>query len=65
MRESKEKSTSQHGYPASPCDTTCTLDDRKVCQGCKRTIDEIVNWTKMTAEEQWAVVDALPGREPG
>lgn len=52
------------GFPASPCNDVCTLNDRKVCIGCKRTMAEIVAWSTMTAEEQWSVVRSLPGRLP-
>jgi len=50
------------GYPASPCNDVCTLDDDNVCVGCKRTLDEIVAWSTMTAEEQWAVVNSVSRR---
>jgi len=35
-----------------------------VCQGCQRTIDEIAGWGRMSAAEQWAVMDRL-GRAAG
>ena len=45
--------------PASPCRRQCGLNERQVCQGCGRTIDEIVQWSKMTvAEKQRCVEDA-------
>ncbi|MGH8193015.1 MAG: DUF1289 domain-containing protein [Woeseiaceae bacterium] len=50
------------GFPASPCINVCTLDGRNVCVGCKRTIQEIIDWSTMTAEQQWKVVNALPDR---
>ena len=52
------------GFPASPCNDVCTLNDVKVCIGCKRTMDEIVAWSTMTAEEQWILVRSLPDRKP-
>jgi predicted Fe-S protein YdhL (DUF1289 family) len=42
----------------------CTLNDHKVCIGCKRTLDEIVAWSSMTAKQQWLVVRSLPNRLP-
>ena len=51
------------GFPASPCNEVCTLNDHKVCIGCKRTMDEIVAWSTMTAEEQWTLVRSLPDRQ--
>jgi predicted Fe-S protein YdhL (DUF1289 family) len=48
--------------PASPCVNICTLDERDVCTGCLRTLDEIGAWGMLSAEEQWRIVAALPGR---
>ena len=47
----------------SPCNRICTLNDNNVCQGCKRTLDEIGRWTLMTAAERQAVLLQLPLRE--
>jgi len=51
--------------PVSPCINVCVLDVGNVCQGCGRTIDEIAGWGRMSAAEQWAVVERLgrAGRE--
>jgi predicted Fe-S protein YdhL (DUF1289 family) len=32
------------GSIASPCIRICCLDDKDVCLGCFRTLDEIRNW---------------------
>jgi predicted Fe-S protein YdhL (DUF1289 family) len=45
--------------PASPCVNVCVLDAARTCVGCRRTIDEIANWGRMSAAEQWRVVDRL------
>jgi hypothetical protein len=37
----------------------CVLDAARTCVGCRRTIDEIANWGRMTAADQWRVVDRL------
>jgi len=37
----------------------CVLDAARTCVGCRRTIDEIANWARMSAAEQWHVVDRL------
>ncbi len=50
--------------PPSPCVNICTLDEQQICLGCRRTLDEIVRWSGMSAEEQWRVVASLPQR-PG
>jgi len=49
--------------PPSPCIDICKLNVNGVCIGCKRTIAEIAQWSAMTAEEQWRVVNALPERQ--
>ena len=50
--------------PVSPCINVCVLDERDVCRGCLRTIDEIAGWGRMSAAEQWAVVDRLSRLKP-
>jgi len=54
--------TPRPGYPASPCVRQCALDERKVCLGCRRTLEEIIAWSSMTAAEQWLVVNRLATR---
>ena len=47
----------------SPCIKICTLDARSgLCLGCGRTIDEIAQWTTMSAEERRRVMAELPVR---
>lgn len=62
MADVPAKTEPGEGFPASPCVHICKLDDNGVCTGCRRSIDEIAGWSEMTAEEQWRVVDDLPGR---
>ncbi|TDJ33832.1 MAG: DUF1289 domain-containing protein [Gammaproteobacteria bacterium] len=38
------------------------MNDDKICIGCGRTMDEIVAWSAMTAQQQWALVQSLPAR---
>ena len=45
--------------PTSPCMNVCVLDAGKVCIGCRRTLDEIARWGRMSAREQWQVVARL------
>lgn len=41
----------------SPCIKTCKIDgERMLCIGCWRTLDEIVQWLDMNAEERLAVI---------
>jgi predicted Fe-S protein YdhL (DUF1289 family) len=47
----------------SPCVKTCKIDgDRMLCIGCWRSLDEIVQWLDMTAEQRLAVVARAQGR---
>ena len=45
--------------PPSPCVSICTLDDNKVCLGCRRTLEEIRRWTRLPPEQQWRIVKEL------
>lgn len=42
--------------PASPCMNVCVLDAERTCTGCRRTLDEIARWGRMSAAEQWQVI---------
>jgi predicted Fe-S protein YdhL (DUF1289 family) len=55
----QERTVRPAAGPVSPCINVCVLDDRNVCQGCLRTIDEIADWGRMSATEQWAVIERL------
>jgi predicted Fe-S protein YdhL (DUF1289 family) len=46
----------------SPCINVCSLDERNLCRGCYRNLEEIVAWGRMTPEEQWAVLHAIGQR---
>ena len=49
---------------ASPCTNICVMDDeRGVCRGCARTLDEIANWTNYTRAEKFAVLDRAAQRK--
>ena len=50
--------------PASPCVSICTLDDGNCCVGCGRTLTQIAGWARMSADEQWAVIDAIRAAGP-
>lgn len=56
---------SRPGYPPSPCNRVCTLNDDNVCIGCQRTLDEIVGWSAMSAGQQWSIVKELVRRGGG
>lgn len=47
----------------SPCRNLCALDAARArCTGCGRTIDEIIHWRSMTADQRAAVMARLAGR---
>jgi uncharacterized protein len=58
--------TAEQAAPAaivSPCVRQCGMDaDRRYCTGCARTLDEIVNWSKMSPDQRDAVMRILPER---
>jgi predicted Fe-S protein YdhL (DUF1289 family) len=43
-------------HPPSPCIRNCCLNERDICVGCLRTIDEITGWSASSAEQQRAVL---------
>jgi uncharacterized protein len=55
----------QPAAPSSPCISVCVLDAAGLCTGCRRSVQEITRWSRMSAQEQWAVIDSLPARTPG
>ena len=47
----------------SPCVKICTLDARKGrCLGCGRTLDEIADWSAMSASERKRIAGELSAR---
>ena len=48
---------------ASPCNSICTMDAQTgYCNGCKRTIDEIMRWGNASDPQKQAIVDLLDAR---
>jgi predicted Fe-S protein YdhL (DUF1289 family) len=43
---------------ASPCNSTCTLNDEDVCLGCYRTADEIRRWSVLDNDQRLDVLIA-------
>ncbi|WP_035829896.1 DUF1289 domain-containing protein [Kaistia adipata] len=47
----------------TPCISICVIDaETELCEGCGRTLDEISNWSRMTADERSAVMAELKAR---
>ncbi|MBW7846955.1 MAG: DUF1289 domain-containing protein [Bacteroidales bacterium] len=40
----------------SPCQLICIYDEDRVCIGCYRTQEEVVNWDRYTDEEKLQVL---------
>ena len=48
--------------PGSPCLNICSLDERGICRGCFRSLEEIAGWMRMTPKDQWATVARADAR---
>ena len=47
----------------SPCNKRCSFlqigEDEYVCEGCKRTLDQISRWARMNNTERQEIMDKL------
>lgn len=48
----------------SPCVACCKLNNDKICTGCYRHIEEIVDWNKRTDAEQLQILQRCAARKP-
>jgi predicted Fe-S protein YdhL (DUF1289 family) len=49
----------------TPCIGICTLDAQGLCEGCRRTGEEIARWMYMSDIERAQLMnDVLPQRKP-
>jgi predicted Fe-S protein YdhL (DUF1289 family) len=46
----------------SPCIRNCCLDADDVCMGCARTLDEILQWSRLTNPERLVIMNGLEER---
>ena len=47
----------------TPCVKICTLDaGRRLCLGCGRTVEEIAQWSVLSAAQRRRIMDALAER---
>jgi len=51
------------GTVESPCVGVCKLDENFVCEGCSRTIDEVLKWREYTDIEKRVVLNRIFGDE--
>jgi hypothetical protein len=48
----------------TPCIGVCTMAADGLCEGCARTLDEIAQWSSLSAEQRQRLMDeVLPARE--
>ena len=48
---------------ASPCVDVCRMDEHTgLCEGCRRTLDEIAGWSTFSDEQKRAVLAQLATR---
>lgn len=48
----------------SPCRNICALDPAtRICTGCRRTLDEIGRWSRMSDTEKRAVLDRIAAQD--
>lgn len=48
----------------TPCIKVCIMDEQRgVCRGCCRTLEEIAHWGQMSHEERERVMSELPARK--
>ncbi|WP_375749895.1 DUF1289 domain-containing protein [Vibrio sp. HN007] len=40
----------------SPCVRNCCLDDKDICIGCFRTLQEILDWSESTPKEKHEIL---------
>lgn len=46
----------------SPCVRNCCLDERDVCLGCGRSLDEIRNWSEAGDPERLGILERAKAR---
>ncbi len=47
----------------SPCIRNCCLDDKDMCLGCFRMLDEILIWSTASSQQQFDIVQACAIRK--
>jgi predicted Fe-S protein YdhL (DUF1289 family) len=47
---------------SSPCIKVCKMDGEHLCVGCRRTIEEIADWMRLTDAERVEVLNRIKRR---
>jgi uncharacterized protein len=50
-------------YMDSPCVACCRLNEEKICVGCYRHMDEIVDWRKKTPQQYQHIAANIRARQ--
>ncbi|MBT5002263.1 MAG: DUF1289 domain-containing protein [Tateyamaria sp.] len=65
MEAGSQKSVWVRQEIESPCVQICIIHpETRLCAGCARSIDEISEWSRMSANQRAEIMEKLPGREP-
>jgi uncharacterized protein len=43
----------------SPCVKSCKLNEEKICSGCKRTVTEIAEWSRLSPLHKAQIIKRL------
>lgn len=46
----------------SPCIKICKLDANMICVGCRRTVEEITDWYRLTDAEKQRILENINAR---
>ncbi len=49
----------------SPCVRLCTLGDDDICVGCYRSLEEIMQWTRLDNPQKLEVLERCDSRRQG
>lgn len=49
----------------SPCTNVCVIDESGYCEGCRRTLDEIAEWSSYSPAERRRIIAELDQRNEG
>lgn len=50
---------------STPCTKVCVIDpETRICRGCRRTLDEIAAWGRMSEADRLAIMAVLDRRVP-
>ena len=58
-----QRSINQRPVVESPCVRLCVIDpETRLCEGCRRSLDEIAAWGRMTPAQRREIMAKLPDR---